>query len=257
MMASSDDSLLAGGWPEIVRKIRARTPARVLTGRVGAAYRTNTQLDLRQAHAAARDAVRDELDLESFDPDFIKRWNLFEVSSAANSKDEYLLQPSLGRTFSEASQARLFERCPRQRDLQVAIGDGLSVTAVLAQVPKLLPALCDGAKTRGWTLGQIFAIRHCRVGILNEIGEILAPAVAVLLIGERPGLATAESLSAYLAYRPNRIHTDADRNLISNVHSRGVSCPDAATRILNLAAQMMNSRSSGTLLREDSSMLEE
>ena len=257
MMASSDDSLLAGGWPEIVRKIRARTPARVLTGRVGAAYRTNTQLDLRQAHAAARDAVRDELDLESFDPDFIKRWNLFEVSSAANSKDEYLLQPSLGRTFSEVSRAQLSERCPRQRDLQVAIGDGLSVTAVLAQVPKLLPALCDGAKTRGWTLGQIFAIRHCRVGILNEIGEILAPAVAVLLIGERPGLATAESLSAYLAYRPNRIHTDADRNLISNVHSRGVSCPDAATRILNLAAQMMNSRSSGTLLREDSSMLEE
>jgi ethanolamine ammonia-lyase small subunit len=256
-MASTDDSLLAGSWPEIVRKIRARTPARVLPGRVGAAYRTNTQLDLWQAHAAARDAVRDELDLDSFDPDFIKRWNLFEVSSAANSKDEYLLQPNLGRTFSEASRARLSERCPRQRDLQIAIGDGLSVTAVLAQVPKLLPALCDGAKTRGWTLGQVFAIRHCRVGILNEIGELLAPLVAVLLIGERPGLATAESLSAYLAYRPNRTHTDADRNLISNIHSRGVSCVDAAAHILNLAAQMMNSRSSGIHLREDSSMLED
>jgi ethanolamine ammonia-lyase small subunit len=256
-MAPSDDSLLAGSWPEIVRKIRARTPARVLTGRVGAAYRTNTQLDLREAHAAARDAVRHELDLESFDPDFIKRWDLFEVSSCASSKDEYLLRPNLGRTFSEASRARLSERCPGQRDLQIVIGDGLSVTAVLAQVPKLLPSLCDGAKTRDWMLGQVFAVRHCRVGILNEIGELLAPAVAVLLIGERPGLATAESLSAYLAYRPNRTHTDADRNLISNIHSRGVSCADAATRILNLAAQMMNSRSSGIHLREDSSMLQD
>ena len=255
-MANSDDSLLAGGWPEIVRKIRARTPARVLAGRAGASYRTNTQLDLRQAHAAARDAVRDELDLERFGPDFIAHWRLFEVSSAAYSKDEYLLQPNLGRTFSEASRSELLKRCPVRRDLQIAIGDGLSVTAVLAQIPKLLPALHDGGKTRGWTLGQVFVIRHCRVGILNEIGETLTPAVAVLLIGERPGLATAESLSAYMAYRPLRSHTDADRNLISNIHARGVSSADAATRILNLAGQMMSTKSSGTQLREESSMLQ-
>src|SRR5271169_4502856 len=208
-MANSDDSLLAGGWPEIVRKIRARTPARVLAGRAGAAYRTNTQLDLRQAHAAARDAVRDELDLERFGADFISHWRLFEVSSAATSKDEYLLHPNLGRTFSEAARSELLQRCPPGKDLQIAIGDGLSVTALLAQVPNLLPALYDGANARDWTLGQVFAIRHCRVGMLNEIGEVLMPSVAVLLIGERPGLATAESLSAYMGYRPNRRHTDA------------------------------------------------
>jgi len=78
------------------------------------------------------------------------------------------------------------------------IGDGLSVTAVAMQVPRLLPLLCEGARTRGWNIGSIFVIRYCRVGILNDIGELLRPRVAVLLIGERPGLATAESLSAYM-----------------------------------------------------------
>ncbi len=168
-------SQLDSDWPEIVRKIRARTPARVLAGRVGTVYRTATQLDLREAHAAARDAVRSELDLEKqFAAAFIKHWGLFEVSTEAHSKDEYLLRPSLGRSFPDASRSELMKRCPPQPDLQIAIGDGLSVTAVFAQVPKLLPALWDGAKARGWTLGQVFVIRHCRVGILNQIGELLS-----------------------------------------------------------------------------------
>jgi ethanolamine ammonia-lyase small subunit len=88
------------------------------------------------------------------------------------------------------------------------------------------------------------------VGILNDIGELLAPKVAVLLIGERPGLATAESLSAYMAYRPVKTHTDANRNLISNIHSRGLNSQTAADRILNLAAQMMAQQISGYSIRE-------
>ena len=103
----------------------------------------------------------------------------------------------------------------------------------------------EGARARGWTVGNPFVIRHCRVGVLNEIGELLAPKVAVLLIGERPGLATAESLSAYMAYRPGKSHTDANRNLISNIHSRGLKPQAAADRILNFAAQMMALRISG------------
>jgi ethanolamine ammonia-lyase small subunit len=258
MTARTDDSLVPGDWPELVRRIRARTPARVLVGRVGAAYRTGTQMHLRQAHAAARDAVRTELDLEKqFGPTLIKQWALFEVCTRANSKDEYLLQPNLGRTFSETSRAELLRRCAPRNDLQIAIGDGLSVTAVFAQVPKILPVLYDGAKARGWTLGQVFVVRHCRVGILNEIGELLAPSVAVLLVGERPGLATAESLSAYMAYRPRKGQTDANRNLISNIHGRGVNPAAAALRILNLAAQMMKTKSSGTQLRAELSTLED
>jgi ethanolamine ammonia-lyase small subunit len=94
-------------------------------------------------------------------------------------------------------------------------------------------------------------IRYCRVGILNEIGELLRPKVAILLIGERPGLATAESLSAYMAYRPKAQDTDANRNLISNIHARGVSTEQAAQRILNLAASMMTTQKSGCELREE------
>jgi len=101
------------------------------------------------------------------------------------------------------------------------------------------------------TVGQSFVVRHCRVGILNEIGEPLSPGVVVLLIGERPGLATAESLSAYLAYEPKNGNTDADRNLISNIHSRGVIREQAALRILNLSAQMMAAQNSGYSLQKN------
>ncbi len=255
MADARDSSLAASELPEIVREIRARTPARLLVGRAGAAYRTNTQLDLREAHAAARDAVRAELDLPAFGADFVERWGLFEVHTSASTKNDYLLRPDLGRRFDDASRAEIQKRCPSDGDLQIVVGDGLSVPAVAAQVPPLLPLLCDGATARGWKLGHLFVIHHCRVGILNEIGELLNSRVAVLLIGERPGLATAESLSAYMAYRPRAGHSDANRNLISNIHARGLSPKDAAARILNLAAQMMKSNSSGYTLREESPAL--
>jgi len=238
--------------PEMVKKVRAQTPARLLAGRSGAAYRTNTYLELREAHAAARDAVRAEFGLfTDASSDFVQKWNLFEVCSRAASKDEYLVRPDLGRRLSDPSCAEVSRRCTTGNDLQIVIGDGLSATAVAKQVPCLLPLLCEGAVALGWSTGQIFVIRHCRVGILNEIGELLGPRVAVLLIGERPGLATAESLSAYMAYQPTLSHTDANRNLISNIHSRGVSTEQAAQRILDLAALMLKTRKSGCELREE------
>jgi ethanolamine ammonia-lyase small subunit len=246
------DKLAAGSdWPELVRKIRARTPARILVGRVGPAYRTETQLELREDHAAARDAVRAELDVNAaFGAEFVERWKLFEVRTRASSKDEYLQHPSLGRTFSDASRAEIVRRCAAERDLQIAIGDGLSVSAISAQVPRLLPLLEEGAQARGWSVGQTFITHHCRVGIVNEIGELLRPRIVLLLIGERPGLATAESLSAYMTYQPERTHSDANRNLISNIHSRGLGAEEAAARILNLCAQMMRLRVSGVTLKE-------
>jgi ethanolamine ammonia-lyase small subunit len=250
MAADRDQTLAAGELPDIVRKIRARTPARLLVGRVGGAYRTNTELDLLEAQAAARDAVRAEMSLaEMFPAGFVEQWNLFEISTKARSKDEYLVRPDLGRTFDDVARAEIGRRCSSVNDIQIAIGDGLSVSAVAAQVSALLPLLSDGAKKRSWKIGEPFAIRHCRVGILNEIGELLKPRVAVLLIGERPGLTTAESLSAYMAYEPNASHTDANRNLVSNIHSRGLSRPDAAARILSLAEQMIKSRISGFALK--------
>jgi ethanolamine ammonia-lyase small subunit len=252
MVDKSDSALAASGLPDIVRKIRARTPARLLVGRAGAAYRTGTQMDLREAHAAARDAVRAEFDLgTAFALEFVRQWELFEVCTRATAKDEYLLRPDLGRHFDDASREEIERRCSRDNDLQIAIGDGLSVSAVVTQIPSLLPLLHAGAEARGWKVGRTFVIRYCRVGVLNEIGELLDPRVAILLVGERPGLATAESLSAYMGYRPRVGHSDANRNLISNIHARGLNPRDAAGRILKLAARMMKAGTSGYVLREE------
>jgi ethanolamine ammonia-lyase small subunit len=274
----SDEQLSAR---DFLSRIRERTPARVLVDRVGAAYRTPTQLELRSAHAAARDAVRAELDLErDFGPDFVREWKLFEVRTRAGAKDEYLLRPDLGRQLSEEAAAQIKARCPAGAALQIVIGDGLSVTAVATQVPRLLPLIgeagrrftqmnTDQRRKHGegtgkvpekldagfirpdLSLGQPFVIRHCRVGVMNDIGDVLAPQVVVLLIGERPGLATAESLSAYMAYRPCAGHTDAQRNLISNIHARGVAPEQAAARIVRLAAKMIAQKHSGVDVKED------
>ena len=252
-MAAEDKKLgPLSDLPEIVKRVRSQTPARLLAGRSGAAYRTNTHLELREAHAAARDAVRAEMNLPAhLGGDFVRAWGLFEACSRAASKDEYLLRPDLGRRLNDSSRLEVGRRCTAECDLQIVIGDGLSVTAVAVQVPRILPSLCEGAKARGWSVGQIFVIRHCRVGILNETGELLSPKVAVLLIGERPGLATAESLSAYMAYRPKASDTDANRNLISNIHARGVKAEHAVQRILNLASSMITNQTSGCQLREE------
>jgi ethanolamine ammonia-lyase small subunit len=256
MAGESEKCLIASDLSERLQEIRARTPARILMGRAGAAYRTNTQLELRDAHAAARDAVRSELDLLSvFGENFARQWELFEVRTRAARKDEYLLRPDLGRHFDEGSRLKIQDRCTRGSDLQIVIGDGLSVPAVSRQVPALLPLLYTGAEFSGWKAGHTFVIRHCRVGILNEIGALLDPRVVVLLIGERPGLATVDSLSAYMAYRPREDHSDADRNLISNIHARGVRSTHAATRILSLAAQMMQAGASGCSLKENRQLL--
>src|ERR1700693_1748593 len=121
-MPRDADSFLVADFPEALRKIRERTPARILVGRAGAAYRTSTQLELREAHAAARDAVRAELDLEpAFGAAFIKQWSLFEVCTEARSKEEYLLQPNLGRRFNESSRQELARRCSREHNTQIGI----------------------------------------------------------------------------------------------------------------------------------------
>jgi ethanolamine ammonia-lyase small subunit len=241
-----------GDWPAVMQAIRARTPARILVGRAGPAYRTATALELRHDHAAAVDAVHAELDLRrDFGDDFLARWQLFEVRTQARDKAEYLMRPDRGRRLDDAAREAVAGQCPRGADVQVVIGDGLSVAAVVRQVPPLLPLLEAETSRRGWSFGRPFAVRYCRVGVLNDVGELLDPAVVVLLIGERPGLATAESLSAYLAYRPRPGDTDARRNLISNIHARGVPPQTAAPRILALAQKLRQTQASGVAVKEE------
>jgi ethanolamine ammonia-lyase small subunit len=235
-------------WPEIVRRVRARTPARLLNGRAGAAYRTKTQLELRAAHAAARDAVRAELNLErDLGAKFVERWKLFQFPQA-QSKDEYLLRPELGRCFTAEARAELLRCVARDQDLIVAIGDGLSVAAVSRQVPPLLELLYDHAKERRWKIGSPFAIRHCRVGILNEIGS-LSLRKSLSFHRRASGIGDGGSLAGVLAFRPHP--ATPTRNLISNIHSRGSRERDAAQSGRKLCGKMMQTGKSGYLLREE------
>ncbi|WP_084010387.1 ethanolamine ammonia-lyase subunit EutC [Pseudofrankia sp. DC12] len=248
---STGDLAVSPARTALEQRVRAVTPARLFLGRSGTSYRTSDQLALRADHAAAQDAVHAALDLDTGPlAPLVDSLGLFTVDSAAGDRATYLRRPDLGRTLSAEARDEVTRRCPPGADLQVVIGDGLSVAAVDAQVPALLPALFDAAREAGWSVGQVFAVRNARVGLLNQIGELLDPGVVVLLIGERPGLVTAQSLSAYLAWRPRAGHTDADRNLISNIHPRGVEAPSAVARILALATAVRTAGTSGVLIKE-------
>jgi ethanolamine ammonia-lyase small subunit len=242
--------------PAWLLSLKESTPARILVGRAGQAFRTQTHLELKADHAAARDAVMAEFELvRDLGPDLVERFKLFEVQTRIDSKQQYLVRPDLGRRLSDAAARTLKDHCEPHTDIQFVLGDGLSATALAKQGPKLLARLMDAAREKGWRVGQTFAVRYCRVGVLNDVGEILDPAVVVLLIGERPGMATAESLSAYLAYRPRAHHNDAHRNLISNIHARGVSIDEACTRVIALAEQMMTKKLSGVEVKENLSTI--
>ena len=246
----SDNAL---SQPDPVELALLRTPARVLVGRAGPAYRTATWLQLRADHAAARDAVHAEVDLlRDFGAERVARFGLFEARTRVASKAEYLRRPDLGRKLAPDSCEAIRANCPTSADLQIVIGDGLSATSIAAQVPELLDRIHAAAGARGWSFGRPFLVRYCRVGVMNAVGELLTPTVLVLLVGERPGLATAESLSAYLAYRPRHGHTDADRNLVSNIHARGVGPDEAAARVVALAERFRAVGRSGVGVTEGS-----
>jgi ethanolamine ammonia-lyase small subunit len=235
--------------------LRAATPARIFTGRAGSSYRTATLLALRGDHAAARDAVSTPLDLDA--PGMAALADRFPwtvVATMADSRQRYLRRPDLGRRLTPQARQTIRAEHGTGPDVQLVIGDGLSSTAVHAQVPDLLPLVHEGCAVRGWSVGRPIVVRQCRVGVLNEIGELLDPAVVVLLIGERPGLATAESLSAYLAYRPRPGHTDADRNLLSNIHRAGIPVREAASRIVGLVEALMADGRSGVAVKEPAAL---
>lgn len=240
-----DDHLLPVG------DLSAVTPARVFQGRVGTSYRTATMLGLRADHAAARDAVNARLDLEGSElAPLAHEFGLFGLASRARSQLEYLRRPDLGRLLDTDSRQALAAHGEHGRDVQIVVGDGLSAAAVTAQVPVVLPALIEACAGRGWTLGPPVAVRHCRVGVMNDVGQILDPKVVVLLIGERPGLATAEALSAYLAFRPRPGDTDARRNLVASIHRGGLPPAAAVDRIVAFIAAIMAAEVSGTAVAE-------
>ena len=240
----------SSGLPDPLARALEGTPARLLVGRTGPAYPTSVWLRLRADHAAARDAVLETINFENDLGPLVSSMGIYEVATVAPDRSTFIARPEEGRRLSSEARATIAERTTPGADFQIAVGDGLSSKAVATQVPKLLPLLAEAAAREGWSWGTPFFIRQCRVGVMNDIGGVLRPRVLVLLIGERPGLATAESLSAYMAFRPRAGHTDADRNLVSNIHSQGVSVEQASCRLIRLARRIMALEHSGIAVKE-------
>jgi len=226
--------------------LAAATPARVFLGRVGTTLRTSDMLALRVDHAAARDAVHARLDDESaaLEP-LVTQHGMFTVTTRAQSPHAYLRRPDLGRVFSEEGAARITEEGTPESTVQLIVADGLSARAVGSHAPAFVEAFAQLGAARGWTLGRPIAVRHARVGLMNEVGELLRPQVVVMLIGERPGLDVNASMSAYFGYRPTPSCTDADRSLISNIHDDGIPPAQAAGDAAALVEQILATRASG------------
>ena len=245
------EAVAATELQSLLSAARARTPARVFRGRLDGGYTTASHLALRADHAAARDAVHATMDLAGPElAPLVAEHDVLALESAAEDHRQHLLRPDLGRRLSDDSRALLREQGTHGADLQVIIGDGLSAAAVHAQVPGVLGPLLEGARARAWRVGRPIAVRHCRVGLLNDVGDILGCDLAVLLVGERPGLATATSLSAYVAMRPRSGQTDADRNLISNIHDGGTPAAEGARRLLALLDAIRAAGRSGVTVKE-------
>jgi ethanolamine ammonia-lyase small subunit len=234
--------------PEALQALMASTSARIGVGRAGPRYSTASLLLFQADHAVTQDALYRDVDAQLLD-----ELGLFSVQTrVTGGKQEYLLRPDLGRQLSDEARREISERCVAAPNLQVVVGDGLSAAAVEANVREMLPILRKGARAAGLSMGTPFFVKYCRVGVLNDIGDILKPDVVILLLGERPGLGRAESLSAYMAYRPKAGDTDAERDVICNIFNNGGTNPlEAAAFALQTAQLMMRKGASGIRLKQD------
>lgn len=234
--------------PEALRALMASTTARIGVGRAGPRYRTASLLLFQADHAVTQDALYRDVD-----PQLLADLGLFTVQTrVTGGKQEYLLRPDLGRQLDDESKRLIVERCVQAPNIQLVVGDGLSAAAVEANVREMFPIILQGAQAAGLSVGKPFFIKHCRVGVLNDIGALLNPDVVILLIGERPGLGRAESLSAYMAYRPKPGDTDADRDVVCNIFNNGGTNPlEAAAYTLQIAQKMMRHQASGVKLKKE------
>ena len=232
--------------PETLSRIVSRSPSRLGVGRAGPRPRTETLLRVREDHGLARDAVSSRVDDE-----LIERLGLVRVRTLVESHEQYLARPDLGREIAADTAAALRERCRTEPQVQVIVSDGLSSTAIEANLPDLLPALLDGLEVRGLDVGTPVFVEYGRVDAMDAIGEELGAKACVILIGERPGLRTAESLSAYAVYGPERGTPTARKSVISNIHGGGLPPAEAGAAIADLLAEMCEAEASGLDLRED------
>ncbi|MCC0643229.1 MULTISPECIES: ethanolamine ammonia-lyase subunit EutC [unclassified Clostridioides] len=224
--------------------IKSKTPARIGIGRAGTRYKTETVLRFRADHAAAQDAVFSYVDEE-----FIKENNMFAVETLCSDKDEYLTRPDLGRKFSPETINNIKSKLGTNQRVLMLVGDGLSSAAIEANLKDCVPAIKQGLKMYGIDSSEILFVKHCRVGAMDHLGEELGCEVICMLVGERPGLVTAESMSAYIAYKPYIGMAEAKRTVISNIHKGGTTAVEAGAHIAELIKTMLDKKASGIDLK--------
>ncbi|MBM0139148.1 ethanolamine ammonia-lyase subunit EutC [Pseudomonas cannabina] len=249
-----DNSQPANPWLEL----RRLTSARIALGRTGTSLPTAAQLDFQAAHAQARDAVHLEFDHAAISAQLAEKGReSLLLHSAAADRHSYLQRPDLGRRLNEESAQALREYAaahPGGLDLAVVVADGLSALAVHRHAVPFLTRLEEQASADGWTLSPVIMVEQGRVAVADEVGELLGAKMVVILIGERPGLSSPDSLGLYFTYGPKVGLNDAHRNCISNVRLEGLSYAMAAHRLLYLMREACRRQISGVSLKDEAEL---
>ena len=230
---------------EAIKVMKQATPARIGLYRAGARPKTGAMLKFMADHAQAMDAV-----FLNVSEEFLQRMNLFSVDTLAQDKEEFLKRPELGRKLSPEGEKTIKEKCEKNPQVQIIAVDGLSSSSIEANVPDVLPALTQGLTAAGIKVGTPFFIRNGRVGVQDHVGRVLNAEVVVSLIGERPGLVTADSMSAYIIYSPNEKTVEADRTVFSNIHRGGTPPAEAGAHLVDVIKRILKAKASGMKLNQ-------
>ena len=230
---------------EALAAMKKSTPARIGVWRAGPRYKTETLLRFRADHAAAMDAVFSEMPEDGL----ISRTNLKVVQTLCTDKDHFLTRPDLGRKFSPESKEEIKKIVGASPKVLVYMSDGLSTTAVETCAEDTFKAIVEGLDRYGIQVGNPFFVKYGRVPAEDEIAEITGAEVIVSLIGERPGLVTAESMSAYMAYKPTVGMPEARRTVVSNIHKGGTPPVEAGAYIADIIKLMLDKKASGLDLK--------
>ena len=226
--------------PEKYKKMKMKTPARLGSGRAGPRYKTLTMLRFRADHAAAQDAVFSQVP-----EDYAQKSGLIAVQTCCKDKDEYLTRPDHGRCFDEENQKIIRKYVKGSPRVQIVVGDGLSSAAIQTNAMDCLEAIKDGLKVRGIDVGQSIFVRYCRVGAGDAVGDVTGCELVCVLVGERPGLVTDKSMSAYITYKPHTGVSESSRTVVSNIHAQGTPAVEAGAYVAELIDTILKKKVSG------------
>lgn len=229
--------------------LAASTSARLAVGRAGPRPPTRATLLFGADHAVTQDAIFGDVPT-----DLLEQFGLFTVQTRVTNQDEFLLRPDLGRLLSDEAKEMVAQRCTKKPQVQIVVGDGLSAAAVTNNLPHIYPVIEQGLRGAGISLGTPFFVRYCRVGVMNDINDIVNADVVALLIGERPGLGVADALSVYSGWRPTAGKTDAQRDVICMITQNGGTNPlEAGAFVVEHVKTVLASQASGVELRLEQS----